>query len=59
MVERVPDTDDDRVIRVRLTAVGDRILRTLTRAHLDGLHELATLLDDLVARDADAGPGSD
>lgn len=58
MVERIPDADDGRVVRVRLTAAGDRILRTLTRAHLDRLDKLATLLDDLVARHAGADPGS-
>jgi len=38
------------VVRVRLTGAGDRILNKLTRAHLDRLHELATVLDELVTR---------
>jgi DNA-binding MarR family transcriptional regulator len=50
LVERVPDRDDGRVVRVRLTEAGDRILQLLTRAHLERLHELAAVLDDLVAR---------
>lgn len=50
LVERVPDADDRRVVRVRLTPAGDRILSRLTRAHLDSLHELADVLDELVAR---------
>ena len=50
LVERVPDADDGRVVRVRLTAAGDRILRRLTRAHLDRLRELADVLDELIAR---------
>jgi len=57
LVERMPDPDDGRVVRVRLTETGDRILRKLTRAHLDRLHELAVVLDELVTRydsDADA-----
>ena len=57
LVERVPDPDDGRVVRVRLTKTGDRILHKLTRAHLDRLHELAVVLDELVTRhnsDADA-----
>ena len=54
LVERTPDGDDGRVVRVRLTSEGDRVLQKLTRAHLDRLHELATVLDDLVSR-----PGAD
>ena len=50
LVERMPDPDDGRVVRVRLTKAGDRIVRQLTRAHLDRLHELAAVLDELVAR---------
>jgi len=50
LVERVPDDNDGRVVRVRLTKDGDRIVHGLARAHLDRLHELATVLDDLVTR---------
>jgi DNA-binding MarR family transcriptional regulator len=50
LVERIPDRADGRVVRVRLTETGDRILQQLTRAHLERLHELAAVLDDLVAR---------
>ena len=50
LVERVPDDNDGRVVRVRLTQDGDRIVHGLARAHLDRLHELATVLDDLVTR---------
>jgi DNA-binding MarR family transcriptional regulator len=50
LVERVPDEDDGRVVRVRLTAAGDRVLNKLTRAHLDRLHELAAVLDELVTK---------
>jgi len=50
LVERTPDGDDGRVVRVRLTRAGDRVLQKLTRAHLDRLHELATVLDELVTR---------
>lgn len=50
LVERVPDAADGRVVRVRLTGTGDRIVQQLTRAHLDRLHELAAVLDDLVAK---------
>ncbi len=50
LVERTPDAVDGRVVRVRLTKEGERILRQLTPAHLDRLHELAVVLDELVTR---------
>ena len=50
LVERTPDDDDGRVVRVRLTREGDRVLQKLTPAHLDRLHELAVVLDELVTR---------
>src|SRR5271165_7431257 len=50
LVERTPDPADGRMVRVRLTRAGDRVLQKLTRAHLDRLHELATVLDELVTR---------
>jgi DNA-binding MarR family transcriptional regulator len=57
LVERTPDADDGRVVRVRLTGAGDRILNKLTRAHLEQLHELATVLDELVAKHDEARRG--
>jgi DNA-binding MarR family transcriptional regulator len=50
LVERTPDRDDGRVVRVRLTGSGDRVLNKLTRAHLERLHELAAVLDELVTK---------
>jgi len=50
LVERTPDRDDGRVVRVRLTSAGDRVLNKLTRAHLERLHELAAVLDELVTK---------
>jgi DNA-binding MarR family transcriptional regulator len=49
LVRRVADGRDARVVRVRLTARGDRILSELTPAHLIELHSLASILDRLVA----------
>ncbi len=49
LVRRVADSRDGRVVRVRLTARGDRILSKLTPAHLVELHGLAAVLDELVA----------
>jgi DNA-binding MarR family transcriptional regulator len=48
LVERTPDPQDGRVVRVRLTGQGEEILQRLTRAHLDRLNELAAVLDEFV-----------
>ena len=58
LVERTPDREDGRVVRVRLTADGEEILQKLTRAHLDRLHELATVLDEFVTRHDDTTAAS-
>ena len=50
LVERTRDPHDGRVVRVRLTEAGDRILQELTPAHLARLNELAVVLDDLVTQ---------
>ncbi len=57
LVKRAPDGDDGRVVRVRLAAAGDRIVQQLTQAELDRLHELATVLDELVKGYETADPG--
>jgi DNA-binding MarR family transcriptional regulator len=49
LVRRIADGRDARVVRVRLTAKGERILSELTPAHLTELHSLAAVLDELVA----------
>lgn len=48
LVRRVPDDVDGRVVRVCLTEQGDQVLQKLTSAHLERLHSLAAVLDDLV-----------
>ena len=48
-VRRVQDHADGRLVRVALTTQGDRCLNELTAAHLAQLHDLAALLDELVA----------
>jgi DNA-binding MarR family transcriptional regulator len=58
LVERIPDPDDGRIVRVRLTREGDRVVQKLTRAHLDRLHELAAVLNELVTRHDGAGPAT-
>jgi len=54
LVKRIPDGSDGRVIRVLLTAEGDRVMQELTRAHLERLHELAAVLDELVNHPGDS-----
>jgi DNA-binding MarR family transcriptional regulator len=49
LVRRMADPGDGRLVRVRLTARGERILNELTPAHLVELHSLAAILDELVA----------
>jgi DNA-binding MarR family transcriptional regulator len=53
LVQRTRDPADGRVVRVRLTLPGDQILQQLTRAHLERLHQLATVLDEFVTRHED------
>jgi DNA-binding MarR family transcriptional regulator len=49
LVRRASDDRDARVVRVRLTARAERILSQLTPAHLVELHNLAAVLNRLVA----------
>lgn len=49
LVQRWGDDTDGRVIRVRLTDLGQQKLRQLAPAHLDELRLLAPVLDQLVA----------
>jgi DNA-binding MarR family transcriptional regulator len=49
LVRRVPDVSDGRLARVELTPLGERHLVELTPAHLDELHRLAQLLNDLMS----------
>ncbi len=49
LVRRTADTRDARLVRVRLTTRGERVLTELTPAHLLELHSLAAILDELVA----------
>ncbi len=48
LVTRMSDPEDGRLVRVSLTDQGDKALQKLTRAHLDRLHDLAAVLDELV-----------
>jgi len=57
LVKRIPDGSDGRVIRVLLTAEGDRVMQELTQAHLERLRELAAVLDELVGHPGDSDGG--
>jgi DNA-binding MarR family transcriptional regulator len=48
LVRRVADAEDGRVVRVRLTPLGERLLTELTPAHLVELQQLAAALNDLL-----------
>ena len=49
LVERRPDPDDQRIVRLGLTRTGSERVESLTGLHLAELARLAPLLDDLVA----------
>jgi hypothetical protein len=48
VVRREPDPDDGRVVRVRLTGIGDHLVTELTKAHLAELYKLADALNGLL-----------
>ncbi|HET9894171.1 MAG TPA: MarR family transcriptional regulator [Streptosporangiaceae bacterium] len=50
LVMRLPDADDGRVVRLQLTSQGTEVLDRLTTAHLDRLHDLAAVLNQLVGQ---------
>ena len=56
LVERQPDEDDQRVVRVELTPAGRARLESLTELHLEELRRLAPALASLVS-DAEVGAG--
>jgi DNA-binding MarR family transcriptional regulator len=47
LIERVRDTDDSRVVRLRLTQEGQERLGRLTKMHLEELRRLAPLLGEI------------
>jgi DNA-binding MarR family transcriptional regulator len=46
-VVRVPDEDDHRRVRLRLTPSGEQVLHELTDVHLEELRRLRPMLGDL------------
>lgn len=58
LVQRVPDDDDQRVVRVELTELGHAKLEDLTELHIEELRRLAPMLAALVEEAGDgAGAG--
>jgi DNA-binding MarR family transcriptional regulator len=49
LVRRAPDAEDARFVRVSLTSKGNRLVTSLTQAHLTELRQLAAALNDLIA----------
>jgi DNA-binding MarR family transcriptional regulator len=47
LVRRTSDPQDARIVRVRLTPKGDRLVTALTEAHLAELNHLAAALNEL------------
>ena len=54
-IARHPDSDDRRVVRLKLTAAGEDRIRALTEVHVRELASLAPLLHALVAGSKPAG----
>lgn len=52
LVERLKDSADGRVVRVRLTDSGEHAIEALTQLHLDELQQLEPLLRHLVGADS-------
>ena len=48
LVERIPDAEDHRAVRLRLTTAGARVVAELAGVHLDELAELTPLLTSLI-----------
>jgi DNA-binding MarR family transcriptional regulator len=48
LVQRVPDPDDRRAVRIKLTKQGEKVFRSAARVHLTGIRERVTqhLTDD-------------
>ena len=54
-MRRRPDGDDARVVRVELTAEGDRLVTELTRATLTEMRKLAIALNNVLLHEETGG----
>ena len=48
LIERIRDEDDQRVVRLRLSAAGERVIAALSSAHLEELGRLTALFESLI-----------
>lgn len=48
LLERVKDVEDHRVVRLRLSAAGERMVAELSSAHLEELARLTPLLQEML-----------
>jgi DNA-binding MarR family transcriptional regulator len=48
LVERIRDDEDQRVVRLRLSRAGERVIAALSSAHLEELGRLGTLFESLI-----------
>jgi len=48
LIERVRDDEDQRVVRLRLSPDGERVIAALSSAHLEELGRLASLFESLI-----------
>lgn len=48
LIERVRDDEDQRVVRLRLSPDGERVIAALSRAHLEELGRLGILFESLI-----------
>jgi DNA-binding MarR family transcriptional regulator len=57
LVQRDPDPQDARIVRVRLTTQGDQLVIGLTESHLAELRKLAAVLNEIAPGSYAAGEG--
>lgn len=57
LLNRCRDSDDHRVVRLRLSPDGSRILAALTSAHIDELGRLAALVESMIGTLREGDPG--
>ena len=48
LIERVRDDEDQRVVRLRLSPDGEKVIAALSSAHLEELGRLASLFESLI-----------
>jgi DNA-binding MarR family transcriptional regulator len=48
LIERVRDDEDQRVVRLRLSPDGEKVIAALSSAHLEELSRLASLFESLI-----------